>query len=624
MNLMLEQADPALGVETDSERLRALVDERIGLEPSIRPVARRIARPWVVAIASFVVVLLFAIPALLNNARPAPTLPIEAITDLPGVSAAIPLASGGVQTMAIDGNDIWVVTALQNVLQRVSRSSNQIEDTFPIDGYVEGVVSGGGYLWLFSYDNGGEVLRFDPVAGMVDLSVPLGGLPGLAARWYDGRLFASNDQGEYLEISAEGEILSRNPGSVRGDGLGLLWVFDPGDGSIRSLAADGTLGEYVIPGSSPEFGDLGEVRGVDEAGGYLWLRFGDSGESVGRFDPTTGQLQPLHVGRWLHSSTQHDGALWMTSYSDDLLFRVDPESGEVRTFALPGRPGGVESVDGDLWILLYQPGSLLRIDPSADLIEMGPEVASITFGASGPDTDTLVCTLGGVDTETLQRAQVDHDFTGLRPTVVLEGPSWIGIGIWSVVQAQVEGRVVCASGHQDEGGTPQQRAAGLSQALEMAGIPGPYQLVAAGDGVHTVRLFAQGRDDIAGAVLVEPIPVGFQEFYDSLLGEEFAHPGWIDIDPTMSESATDFGGLPLVILSHDPNAVFLSDVFVDAAGEQRAQAVSDYWEAGMDFYAALSTDSRRIPVPDTGFEGVLWFRPEMVTDAIATTANADG
>ena len=372
----------------------------------------------------------------------------------------------------------------------------------------------------------------------------------------------------------------------------------------------------MIPGDTPEFGDLGEVRRVQQAGGYLWLIFGEAGESVGRFDPSTGERQPLHVGRWLHGSTEHDGALWLTSYTDDLLLRVDPESGDVRTYALPGRPGGVDSTDGDLWILLYQPGSLLRIDPSEELIEMGPEVAAITSETATASPHTLVCTLGGVDAETLQKAQVDRDFTGLGSTIVMEGPSWMSGGIWSVVQAQVEGRVVCVSGHRGEGGTPQQRAADLTDALGRADIPGPYQLVAAGDGVHTIRLFADGRDDVTGVVLVEPIPIGFQSFYDGLLGEDFAHPGWADLDPAESESLSGFGDIPLVILSHDPNAVFLSDVFVSAAGEEDARTVSAYWEDGMDYYSALSTDTRRVMIPDTGFEGVLWYRPEMVVRAI--------
>lgn len=623
MNRLLESADPARGVKIDSERLRAKVDERIGLEPIARPLPRRSMRPWAGVATGFAVVLAIAIPTLLNVGESAGGPPIGAISDLPGVESVIPLASGGVQTMAIDGDDVWVVTALQSVLQRVSMISNQIVETFPIDGHVEGVISGNGYLWLLSYDNGGEVLRFEPDSGSVDRRIPLRGAPTFG-RWFGERLFVGNDQGELVEISPGGELLGTTQGWLKGDGLGYLWLFDQEDGSLRSMSEDGTVGDFTIPENSEVLGGYESVRQVGAAGGYLWLIFGDYSESVVRFDPTTSELVPLHVGRWLHSLTEHDNALWMTSYSDGLLFEVDPETGAIGTYALPGQPGGVESVDGDLWVLLNQPGSLLRIDPSADLVEMGPVVASLTSGASQTSPHNLTCTLGGVDSGTLEKAQVDHDFTGLGPTVVMEGPSWISGGIWSVVQAQIDGQVVCVSGHTGDAGTAEQRAADLGSALERAGIPGPYELVAAGDGVHTVRLFAQGREDVRGVLLVEPMPIGFQDYYDDLLGEDFGHPNWLDLDRGLSDSLAGFGDVPLVILGHEPDAVFLNDRFVDTYGEETAQAASEYWEEGLDYYAGLSTESHRVTVSDTGFEGVLWFRPDLILKEISSLANGEG
>lgn len=621
MNQLLERADPAIGYKADPDRLRALIDERLGVTPLAKPGHRPSVRPWAVAAVAFVAVLIIAIPSLLRQSESAQRFPIEGINQLPGIEAVIPLASGGVQTMAIDGDDIWVVTALANQLQRVSLRSNQIEDTFPIDSHVEGVISGGGYLWLLAYDNGGEVLRFDPATGTVDKGIPLGGLPRFA-RWFGGRLFANNDKGEFVEISTDGDILSRAPGTVRGEGFDRLWIFEPEDGSIHSMSSDGSVGEFVVPGSTPEFGDLGQVRLVDEAGGYLWLIFGDTGEGVGRFNPATGELQPLHVGRWLHSLTEHDGALWITSVTDDLLIRVDPATGEVNRYALPGKPGGLISAEGAIWVLLHQPGALLRLDTSSDLVEMGDEVASVTDGSGSGFGHKLTCTLSGVASETMRRVELDRDFEGLGATIILEIPSWIGTGAWSVVQAQVPGHVVCASGYPGEGATPDQRAADLEHSLENGGIPGPYILVAAGDAAHAARLFAQGRNDISGVVLVEPMPIGFQDYYDQLLGEGFGHPNWLDLGAEVSESLNDFGDLPLVIIDHDPSAVFLADRFVASAGKENAQAVSDYWEQGMDFYAGLSTNSQRISVSDTGLDGVIWFRPEAIVDAVLETVNA--
>lgn len=622
MNRELEKADPAAGFEVDRNRLRALVDARIGLSSVAQPASKapmRRRRPWIVGVAAFAAVFIVAVPFLLSRVGSGTALfpRLDTVSALPGVDAVVPLASGGVQTMGTDGESIWVMTALQNRLQRVSPSTGRIEDTFEIDGHVEGVVVGGGHVWLMSYDNGGEVLRFDVARGAVDKRVPLDGFPGFA-RWFGGRLFVSNDRGELVEISPAAEVVSTTRGVLKGDALGLLWVHDPTDGSIRSLSVDGSVGRYVMPGGTAEFGDLGLVRSVGEAGGYVWAIFGEASEDVGRFDPATGEFLPIHGGRWLHSLTEHNGAFWATSITDDLLIRIDPSTGELKRFAVPGKPGGLLSTDGTLWVLLHQPGSLIGLDTSKDLIEAGEEIVSVVGDSVSGAEHSLVCTVGGSDSESLDKARVDRRFAGLGPTIILETPSWISPGIWSVVQARLSaaGAVVCASGYSGGEATPEQRAADLEDALGRGRVLGPYLLVAAGDAAHTARVFADGRADLAAVVFVEPMPAGFQEYYDGLLGEEFVHPPWLDLDPAISETLGDLGSTPVVVIGHDPDDVFLSDQFIEASGKDKAQAVSDYWQQGLAFYADLSVDSRRIVASGTGLDGVFWFQPDLIVDAV--------
>ncbi len=108
-----------------------------------------------------------------------------------------------------------------------------------------------------------------------------------------------------------------------------------------------------------------------------------------------------------------------------------------------------------------------------------------------------------------------------------------------------------------------QQAADLEQALSQAGISGPYVLAAAVDGVHAARLFADGRDDIAGMVLVDPMPVGFQDFYDDLLPDLAGHPPWLDLDAEVSQSLDGFGNVPLIVVEQDPDSVFQSGQFVE-------------------------------------------------------------
>ena len=595
---LLKRADPAVGAEVDKAGLRAKVDERLSLSAPMQPPSPN-RRPWLMAVASFaLVIVVTVIVSLLRQEPPlvfAP--PVGNLGNLSGVETIIPLASGGVQTMDVDGDTIWVMTALANELQRISTTTGQVEKTYTIDGYVEGVVAGGGYVWLRSYDNGGEVLRFDPASGTVDLRIPVGN-PGSGAAWFNESLWVGNDQSELIQISQEGEIVSTRTGEIKGAGLGYIWVNDPKTGLISSLAADGTRGEIVVP----TYGGLetmsgGGVRQLTEADGRLWLMDDDYpwGTNLSIFDPATGELRSfggLTFG--LLDLTEFEGSLWLTSHTDHLLIRVDPGTGEVRRYPMPGKAGGLAVADGSLWVTLYHPGALVRLDVDGGLVES----ADIVADDWNRFPHRLLCTGNG---------------QAGSPTVILEPSDWIDYGSWSVVQAQLsnQGYQVCANGYVEGEANPAQRAADLSEALTEAGISGPFVLVANGDGVHATRLFADGRSDIAGVVLVDPMPPGFQTLLDRETGGA-GHPPWADLEPSESAALDDLGNAPLVVIGQDPPSVFLSSRFIGAFGDGPAERINDYWQEGLVFYAGLSTDSRSVTAAGTGMERVIWDRPDLI------------
>jgi pimeloyl-ACP methyl ester carboxylesterase len=190
-----------------------------------------------------------------------------------------------------------------------------------------------------------------------------------------------------------------------------------------------------------------------------------------------------------------------------------------------------------------------------------------------------------------------------------------------VVQSRLSnlGHVVCTNGYPDQvSRAPQSSAAELTQILEAEGVPGPYLLVTGGDGVHTTRLFADGRDDIAGVVMVDPVPPGWDEFLTAMVaaaGEDLSGtPDSADLDPTISE-ALDFGDVPVVVIGQDPEAVFLSKNFVEAFDEG-AQQANDFWQEGLAFYAGLSTESKTAVAEGSGMHMIIWDRPDIVVDEI--------
>ena len=592
MRDLMEIADPARDQSIDSAALRQKVDQKIaGLETLDSLTGKR---PLTYVLAGFLALFVaLSVPVLLRQqADDGVPRPTGGPAALPGIQTAVSLASGGVQTGAVDGNTIWMVTALAGQLQKIDANTGELLTSYGIDGHVEGLILGADHLWLLSYSNEGEVLRIDPTTGAVDLRVRVGGLP-LGAAWFAGNLWVSNDRSEMFRISPDGEVLSTQPGAVKGTGLGFLWINDPTTDLIVTVSTDGTVGEIVIPTDGRRTVTGAEVREVTQAGGDLWLSSGEpTSTAVLRYDPQTGSLDPLPVAVGSWSPREFNGFLWLTSRFDNVLVRVDPSSGATEQYPLPGRPGGLLIADGALWVALYQPGSLMRLDVNA-LIETGPIVVS-----GGSNGHHLVCYAGAPTSDG-------------GPTIILEGEAWANYGYWSVVQSLIahRGYRACADGYlADDSREPGQRAADLARDLDGLNITGPYVLVGAGDGVHTVRLFAENRSDVVGVVLVDPIPIGFESFYDNQIGDS-QHPPWLDLQTKLSDSLTGLSSVPLVVIGQSPTAVYGTEEFIDFSG---GTEVRDFWQDGLSFYEGLSSASRSVTSANNGLTGIVWHEPDLI------------
>ncbi len=627
---LLTRADPAADLTVPADRLRAEVDRRIAGagEPTGRPTPGLLRRPLVAAMVSFVAVAAVLAPLILLRDDPAVD-DGQQVTDLvggadlvelPGIEAAVDIGGGGLRTVAADGDTVWVMSAAMNELVRVDTATDSVVGRYPIEPWAEGVAVGGGYVWLTGLDDGGEVLRFDPEEGAVDLTIPLDAdmPPWPRAHWFGDRLWVSAG-GVIRQISAEGEVLDVQPGVLKGEGLGYLWQVHPdSDDILSSIDESGTIGEIGIDLGVAPLPTADEIRMVTEAGGYLWLLQGGDqadGSGVVRLDVESGEAVPVALPGGLLSMEESGGSLWVTSITDHVVTRIDPETLEFAGYPLPGKPGGMVETEGSLWIPLYHPGVLLGLDPEADLF---PEAARIVDQTV--DGHRLLCTVGGLDDEAVAALRADPGSYDGPATVILDAMGWIGHGSWSVVQAMLgeDGLMTCSHGYvgRDTIPPPDERAADLATALETAGLDGPYLLVANGDGVHSTRLFADSGVDVAGMVLVDPMPIGFQDFLVGVVPDSSAHPPWPDLDEEASAALGDLGSAPLVVIGQDPETTYLSQSMRDYAGDAVAEEVNDHWQDGLTFYASLSTDSRSLVADGAAMEGILWSQPELVVEEI--------
>jgi hypothetical protein len=150
-----------------------------------------------------------------------------------------------------------------------------------------------------------------------------------------------------IRISTEGEIIATVPGELKGgDGLGHLWVNDPGTDLISSLSESGQLGDMVIPTErgleTMRIGIARLRRRTASSAGY-----DHPGDQPQRLRPESASSERLLVSLSGLDLIEFDGHLW------DLEHRPS-RSGSTRQleeqhrYPMPGKPGGLAVADGAL------------------------------------------------------------------------------------------------------------------------------------------------------------------------------------------------------------------------------------------------------------------------------------
>ncbi|HKY49204.1 MAG TPA: hypothetical protein VJQ79_14610, partial [Acidimicrobiia bacterium] len=160
----------------------------------------------------------------------------------------------------------------------------------------------------------------------------------------------------------------------------------------------------------------------------------------------------------------------------------------------------------------------------------------------------------------------------------------------------------------------------LLRVLEEFNVDGPYLLVAHGTGVVSTRLLAAEAVEVAGAVLVEPVPPGFFELMQSVLPQ--GGPVTFELDDPAPLG--DFGNVPLVVIGDDQSATFLNDSFDDNTGADPGTGarLAQAWADGLAYYAGLSSASQLITISGSNHM-VIWDRPDVVVETVLEVLGVD-
>ena len=225
---------------------------------------------------------------------------------------------------------------------------------------------------------------------------------------------------------------------------GVIWFSSNNNAAVGSVAVDGTVIEYTLPGYVGRGGMI--TLGPD---GDLW--FGLSGSDwafVGRLSPSGTYAQFAIHGTPDFLSPGPDGAVWITEGADDRIVRIAHDGSE-RDYLLPGlnRPSTIVlGHDGAVWFTTAVGIGRLTPDGSYSQIELMGTARDLAFA---PDGRLWVTVAHDQYSGELQQwsatgrmiQEFRVDFAPVRVTVSEEATVW-STGLAWTAPGRLDGRLV--------------------------------------------------------------------------------------------------------------------------------------------------------------------------------------
>jgi streptogramin lyase len=196
-----------------------------------------------------------------------------------------------------------------------------------------------------------------------------------------GRLVrVSTADNSVVDIEIEGTI-----GRYRGIAIGeeAVWIPDVGAGTIYKVdpRRNGVVGKF------PAF-ILGSEGSIGVGEGAIWVTTADDlDKTLVRYNSVISEQEAAIALPGPGIGVIVDfGAVWVASYEEDELYRIDPKANALTTtIKLHERPRFITSGEYSIWVLNQGDGTVQRVDGDS-----GKLVATIETGLSGRGGD-IVC-----------------------------------------------------------------------------------------------------------------------------------------------------------------------------------------------------------------------------------------
>lgn len=232
--------------------------------------------------------------------------------------------SGDPQSMAADGDIVWVTRLAERAVARIDPASNEIVETIELSVAPYSLALDGDDLWVTSFDDN-SVVRVDTTTGKQTAQIPARHPTGIAV----------GDDAVWVVEHRDDSLLRIDP-------------------STNTIAATIELGG---PGENPVCSMC--VENVVFANGSVWTA-NNLGRSVSRIDPTTNEAIeiPLALRAW--SVAASGDSIWASQFEElddrhvDLqvggLARIDPATNTAEQIELPATMAVAFGHDS-LWVV---------------------------------------------------------------------------------------------------------------------------------------------------------------------------------------------------------------------------------------------------------------------------------
>jgi streptogramin lyase len=262
-----------------------------------------------------------------------------------------------------------------------------------------------GNLWFAQYSSN-QIGRITPTGAVTEFTIPGGNNPACIAAGPDGNLWFTESNRGVGRISTAGSITIVVPSLNHALGIaagpdGNLWVAIQTSNAIARITPGGAVTSYAVPtaGATPSY----ITAGPD---GNLWFtEF--TANKIGRLNPTTGTITEfalVTVNSYPDGITAGpDGNIWFCEFgnngitgtlgSGNTIGRINPTTGELTEFTAGITPdsgtGDITSgPDGNLWFTESK-DRVGRITPTGTVTEFSLGITSgagpcfITTGSDG-------------------------------------------------------------------------------------------------------------------------------------------------------------------------------------------------------------------------------------------------